>query len=183
MLYQHPQPQQPHTKPTKNAWIYMRVSDEDQRSGHSPDFQLKQCQELAAKLGYNVTHVDWEQQTARSERQRKVWQYFKRSMQHHAMDGLIVYSYSRIHRNFMRAVETMAHALRAGVQIHSVSEKDDPENKYTRYATYLQMMFAEMESDTIRQRTIDGTRMRVEKGMPLVGNKPPYGYRWRTAVT
>ncbi len=40
---------------------------------------------------------------------------------------------------------------------------------------------AEMERLKIRERTQRGTRARVEAGKPLVGCRPPYGYRWRDA--
>ena len=164
----------------RTAWIYVRESTEEQLSGHSPETQERECRTLASRLGYNVTNVEWESGTARSMRERKVWQHINRAMRQHKMDAIIVYAYSRLHRNFMNQVEMLAAAKRAGVEVLSATEYADPANKSSKMLVYMAAMFNEMESDTIRERTMGGTRTRALRGMPLVGKKAPYGYQWVT---
>src|SRR5262249_392293 len=103
-------------KSTKTAWIYIRESTADQLTRHAPMTQQEDCQALAAKLGYRVERVEWEAGSARSMRQRKVWQHYYRAIKQHKMDAVLVHAYSRLHRNFISQAELIAQARRSGVE-------------------------------------------------------------------
>ena len=116
-------------------------------------------------------------------RQRKGWQEVHRALKRHEFDELLVWKYSRLHRNFFNQVQMLADARASGVEIRSYSEPLDRDSKYGKAMLALIGIFNEMESDTIREQSMLGMRARVDKGMPLVGKKAPYGYRWVTEIT
>jgi DNA invertase Pin-like site-specific DNA recombinase len=169
--------QSPH--PQHVAWIYIRESDEDQLAGHSPEYQAKVTRERAAELGYTVARLEWESGTARTMRQRKVWQRYHRAIKRHEMDAVIVWKYARLARNFFDQVKIIADARDFGVELISYLEPLDKESKWGKVLLLFQGVFNEQVSDEIREQSMAGTRMRIEeKGMPPVAARPLYGYRW-----
>lgn len=166
---------------SRTAWIYVRESDDEQLAGHSPETQERLCRELAEREHLTVTRIIWESGSARSIRQRKGWQETHKAIKRHEMDVLLVWKYSRLHRNFFNQVRTLADAKQSGVDILSAVEPIDASSKYGKAMLAFIGIFNELDSDNIREQSMAGMKTRALKGMPLVGKKPPYGYEWVTA--
>jgi site-specific DNA recombinase len=167
----------------KTAWIYVRESGDDSASGHNPENQERLCRELAAERGYFVERVLWEVESARTAGKRKVWLSIRKAMRRHVFDVLVVWKYSRLHRNFVNQARMVAEARASGVEVLSQQEPFDRGSKYGRMMLYYVGIYNEFESDTIREQAMAGTLARVHKGMPLVGARKPYGYIWKEEYT
>jgi site-specific DNA recombinase len=172
-----------HAPAPKTAWLYIRESREDQMAGHNPETQERLCRELAAKEGLTITRRIVEAGTARTARTRKGWQEVRRGMRRHEFDVLLVWKYSRMHRNLMNQLQTFARAKANGIRILAQADPRDEGDKLSKMSIYITGMFNEMTSDEIREQSMAGTRARALKGMPLVGNAPLYGYRWVEEAT
>ncbi len=179
---QHPALHPAHTA-APTGWLYIRESDPKQLGGHSPETQERLGRDLAAREGVTITRVLWEANSARTARQRKAWQTVLHGIRQHEFDVLLVWKYSRMHRNLMGQLQTFALARAHNVRILAAADPRDEGDKLSKMSIYITGMFNEMESDTIREQSMAGTRSRVLKGMPLVGRVPLYGYRWVTEVT
>jgi len=167
----------------KTAWLYVRESTGEQLSGHSPETQERLCRELAAQEGLRVTRTVVEAGSARSARTRKGLQAVLKGMRRGEFDVLLIWKYSRLHRNLMNQLQMFALAKAHNIRILAAADPRDEGDKLSKMSIYITGLFNEMESDTIREQSMAGTRARVMKGMPLVGNAPLYGYRWVEEAT
>jgi DNA invertase Pin-like site-specific DNA recombinase len=75
----------------------------------------------------------------------------------------------------------VSRAVNAGVNVYSTDKQErmlDENTTVGRTALAMIGGFNEMAREKTRTYTMQGNRMRALKGMPLVGQKPAYGYRW-----
>jgi DNA invertase Pin-like site-specific DNA recombinase len=169
------------TPTTKTAWVYIRESKDASAAGHNPDNQERLCRALADAKGLTIVHTALEIKPAASMKKRPTWRTVQRAALRHEFDALIVWEYSRIARNTTDWMHFISRALAAGVDVHSTDKQEAAIDWHKPMGIGMLAMvgsFNEMERLKTRERTMQGNQMRVLKGMPPVGQKPPYGYAW-----
>lgn len=106
--------------PKNPTAIYLRVSTNDQ----DPQNQLKQCQELAAKLGLDVIKIYEESASAWSIASKRI-QYNKmmEDARNRLFKHIIAWDIDRLHRNAKRFIEMIQGYQRIGIKFHTVNQQ------------------------------------------------------------
>lgn len=163
------------------AVIYRRVSRDEQVSGFSLTTQQQQCLAYCEEHGYEVVGDFEESGSGADMDEREQLTQVRRMMRAHQFDVLVVWKFDRLHRNQTNQAVVMYESKKHGVRIESVKEQVD-DTPVGQFLTSVHAFRATMEGEDIRMRTMEGTRRRVESGMPLVGKCPPFGYEWGYSV-
>jgi site-specific DNA recombinase len=166
-------------KRSPRAAIYVRVSTLKQEDGASLQTQEAACRAKLVELGidsglallFRETHTGielWE----RPELTR-----LRAAIQRHEIDLFIVYDLDRLSRDPAHAGVIFSEADFHGVEIVFVQGAldDTPEGELIRQ---VRGYAGKVEWLRLRDRTSRGHRGRVAKGLPIVGCRPPYAYRW-----
>jgi site-specific DNA recombinase len=95
-----------------------------------------------------------------------------------AIDAVILYASDRWHRNLVNQVLMRQEFQRAGIAIHYVNRGPLYDTPEARFTDNIDAAVAEYERERIRERTMRGTRGKVEAGKLPGGGLPPYGYRY-----
>lgn len=92
------------------------------------------------------------------------------------VDAVITYRLDRLARNTIECLEMAKVMDKAGVALHSISEKLDTQSALGRFFFTLTASLAEMERNLISERTTAALRLKRANGMKT-GGACPYGYR------
>src|SRR3989338_3301546 len=159
----------------KNDIHYYRVSSNEQVQGFSLDNQEKFCKEFSQKDGYNVFNAWSDAGESAKTADRTQLQLMMRSCEKHKKQiaRLVVYKVDRLSRNAGDYHVLKAFFLKLGIKIVSVTEKleDTPGGKF--YETLLSAA-AQFDNNVRSQRTVEGMRARLLKG--LWSGIAPWGY-------
>jgi site-specific DNA recombinase len=158
------------------AVIYRRVSRDEQRLGFSLESQRTDCMKVAD----GVVVGDYEEVHSGDylDERNALWEV-RQLMRRRAFDTLLVWRLDRLSRNTDHQSVILYEARKYGVSVVSATEKID-DTPAGRLERQIRGMFADMERQGIRERTIRGKRGRAESGLPA-GAYAPLGYAWRDA--
>jgi site-specific DNA recombinase len=164
----------------KRVAIYCRVSSAGQEENSSLDTQEAGCRSYARKHGWDIAGVYREVFTGTELFDRPQLGRLRESVRAGEAEIVLAHALDRVSRNQAHLGFLLSEWDHHGAGLDLVTEEFD-ETPEGRLLQSVRGFFAEMERLKIRERTQRGTRARVEAGKPLVGCRPPYGYRWRDA--
>jgi site-specific DNA recombinase len=159
----------------KNGIIYVRVSSADQVEGTSLKSQEDFCIEFAKRNNINILQVYIEKgesaKTANRTEFNKALTFCTDKKNN--VEFFIVYKLDRFARNQEDHVTVAAMLRRAGVELRSVTEPIDT-TPIGRAMEGMLSVFAELDNNMRRERTMQGMRERIKQGVWVW--KAPYGY-------
>lgn len=162
----------------KRAAIYRRVSTIEQEENTSLENQEKQCRARAVGHGCTVVADEFDVHTGYKLETRRGLNAIRELIRSHAVDVVIIWRLDRLTRRMWDLPKLLDEAEQHGVAIASVTEQIDTSTPVGKMTAMALAFVAEQERETFRQRSESGRRIRAEHGKPLVGPRPPYGYRW-----
>lgn len=181
-------------KNSLRAAIYVRVSDDQQRSNYSPPTQLRDCLRYAAEHEYSVVGDRFADPATAQDAARDMPGAVPAYVDDHTslvisrpaldaalayastsgFDVLIVHSLDRLARDpYIR--QTLERELgRRGAKVHYVlgDYDDTPEGEVRKD---LDATFAKWENTKRVERSLRGKVGKAQRGL-FVGGRPPYGY-------
>lgn len=160
------------------AVIYTRVSRDEQVRNFSLATQLAACQQYANSHDMHVVAELADDETG-ATLDRTGLKELLHLVTTRQVDAVIVYSVDRLHRDLINQVLVRRDIQKAGVAIHYVRRgelKDTPEDRFT---DNIEAAVAEYERERIRERTMRGTKGKVESGKVPGGGLPKYGYTYK----
>jgi len=157
--------------------VYCRVSSAGQEDNSSLATQEQQCRAYAAERGWTVVGVYREVHSGAELFERPQLTALREAVRRGEADAVVAFALDRVSRNQAHLGFLLSEWDHAGVALGLVTEElvDTPEG---RLLQSVRGFVAEVERMKIRERTSRGLRARVEGGKPMVGCRPPYGYRW-----
>jgi site-specific DNA recombinase len=161
--------------PTRAA-IYTRVSTADQVSGTSLPAQLAACQAEIERRGWVLAEHYCDEGVSGADRTRPAWLRMLSDANAGQLDAVVVAKLDRFGRKVWHALQEIENLEALGVTLVSVKEQADPSTPHGRMMLTMLASVAEMERDTILDRTVTGQRNKARAG-GWPGGKPPYGWR------
>ncbi|CAL9534307.1 hypothetical protein SUDANB106_04122 [Streptomyces sp. enrichment culture] len=165
-----------HTQGTMRAAIYARVSTDEQTRGFGLGIQEEAGRKYADSRGWSVVDVYKDEGVSGSLAQRPEFDRLIADARAGRIDAVIVHRFDRVARTvgtFYRLAETLKEHE---VGIASVTQDIDTTSTGGKAMLGVLATFAEMEWNTIRERTQGGLQKKAEAG-GWPGGQPPYGYR------
>lgn len=160
--------------------IYSRVSTKDQEDNTSLANQYQVCIGYVEKENLEVVEEfggkgeSAKQGSARKEYERML--KFVRAKRNR-IRYVVFYSYDRFSREGGKAIVTKQELKAMGITVRSATMPIDTSNPYGEGMEDMQLIFAKIENDLRRKRTIDGTRGKLEEGKWC--GAAPIGYYWK----
>jgi len=159
--------------------VYRRVSDTKQeKDGDSLSTQQQDCfawvRERDGVLVADLADVH----TGRELEDRPTMAEARKLIRARKCDVVLVRKFDRLDRSHEIRAVLRYEARRFGVQYASVVEGMVDETPNGRLNDFIRAFIGEGELDNITERAVRGMRNRADKGLPLVGPRPLYGYRW-----
>lgn len=162
----------------KSAVIYTRVSSKEQADkNQSLEVQRKVIEDYAERAGFSIAnYFGGTHESAKTDERKefsRMLAYVKKNKGR--VSHILVYALDRFSRSGGPAI-MLADQLRNeyGVTVFSVTQPVDTSNATGILQETLQLGFARMDNDLRRQRTIDGMKEQLLKGIWCI--KPPIGY-------
>ncbi len=162
------------------AIIYSRVSTEEQDNAR----QIEELKEYGKYRKFNILKIFQEKVTGASKAADRL--EFKKLLafiDRERIDHLLVWELSRLGRSMMDVLNTIEELAAKGVNIYIKKENMNTLDEKGRKSTMTTMLisilsgFAEMERETIKQRSISGIRNSVANGGSGTGLVMAYGYK------
>lgn len=165
-------------KEIKRAYIYTRVSTEEQTQGFSLEAQSdeikKYCEyhNIAIKGEYCDAGV-----TGTSIAKRESFKQMLRDIKTNKdnIDAIIIWKLSRIGRNMLDLVDIVRFLEEHDIVIVSITDNIDTSSMMGRFFFYLVGAFAEMERENIISQAKNGMKKRAQEGL-WNGGPAPIGY-------
>ncbi len=158
----------------KKVVVYARVSSEKQEENTSLDMQLEKARSYASTYDYDVEHTFQDVSTG-GNTARQGFQDMMNYIDTHHITAIIVYKLDRLHRSLKNLLIHKDELEEKGISIVSVSEQIDTTTPQGKLFFNIIGSFAEFEKDVINQRTSEGKKQKIEKGLFTAG-KIPFGY-------
>jgi len=167
---------------SKKAFIYLRVSSEEQVDNFSLDTQEEICRKEAQKRGYEIAEIFREEgRSAKSILGRPVLinllEYVRKNK--HQVEALIIYRLDRISRQTADYLAIRKKLGECGVTIISATEPTGNSPTEKLVETIL-AGFAQLDNDIRSERARNGLRARYMAG--LISGKPPLGYKFEMGL-
>ena len=158
--------------------LYARVSSEEQKQGQNIrtqiDFGESYCG--ASNLGLVDSFIDEAVSGTLPLAQRPAGSKLLRAAHDGKLDAVVVYRLDRLARKLKVLLDTWEELDGLGVAIRSITEPLDTSTPVGRFVMQLMGSIAELERETILERTRDGRESIVRRGY-WPGGVPPMGYR------
>jgi len=160
------------------AVVYMRVSSDDQREARTIENQ-REFAESWARL--NEVHVlDWYVDDGVSGalpvEKRPAGSRMMADAQAKRFDTVLIFRIDRLSRSTLQILRCGEALERAGVAIRSMTEPFETATSIGKFMLTMLGSIAQLERDTIKERTTMG-RLRGAREGRWSGGKPPIGYR------
>ena len=171
--------QQPIDFPVTRAALYTRVSTEDQVDGYGLDVQLEKCRAQATVKGWTVVDRDFCDEGisgTKDVEDRPGLAALLDAARQRDIDAVIVLALDRLGRRTLLVLDLVERLAEMGCEVVSVKEQLDTSTPAGRFVLTMFAALAQLERDTIVQRTTDGrdARGRVDGEK---GGSTPYGFR------
>lgn len=158
--------------------IYTRVSTEDQaREGFSLDAQIEKLRAYASVKDWTIAGEY--QEEGESGRTIKRPAYVRMMGDLQKFDVVLVMKMDRIHRNSRNFLGMMDELRAKEKDFVSLQENLDTSTAMGRFAMDMIQRIAQLESETIGERTFVGMNQKIKSGGgSALGQWSPFGYRW-----
>ena len=161
----------------KRAAIYARISDDREGKGTNVDIQIKACQELAERLGWEVAHVFRDDsKSAYSGKRRPQYQEMLQGIRDGLYDGLLVWGNDRLTR-IPRELEDLIDLIEGtGIQIQTVvSGEYDLNTADGRATARIHCAIARQESEKKSERVREKKAVQIANGQTS-GHRRAFGW-------
>ncbi len=161
----------------KKAALYTRVSTDTQAEGYSIDAQKELLTSYCKIKGIDKYSFYTDAGYSGSNMNRPGLEKLKEDCFEKKIDVIIVYKLDRLSRSQKDTLYLIEEIfIPNGVDFISVSENFDTATPFGKAMIGILSVFAQLERETIRERTRMGMRERVKAGYFPGGGKLPYGY-------
>lgn len=161
---------------SKRAWIYVRVSSEEQSKGYSLESQEAHCRAYASQHGYTVIDVAQDIESGEHLERRGMIQVIEAAA-FDPFDLLIVYDLDRFSRGGPAHCAILETQLeRHGVALEFVLGNFNGDSPEATLSRYIKQSISWYENQQRRERVIRGRLTAAKRGVVLTGARPPYGY-------
>jgi site-specific DNA recombinase len=163
----------------KRVAIYTRVSTDEQLKGYGLAFQEEKLRDFARSQDYSLDekHIYRDEGFSgalmASERPNMTRLFEAASRKE--FDIVLVYKFDRLFRKTRLFLESIEKLEQYGVGFKSITEPFDNTHSSGKFMFTMLAGVAEMERDTIRERTMNGRAAAARDGKWVTG-VPPYGY-------
>lgn len=162
------------------AAIYLRVSTDEQIKGYGLTYQKEKLMSFIQSQEYtiNIKHIYTEEGysgTLPISNRPELNRLFN-DAKNKEFDVVLVYKLDRFFRKLRLLLEAVEILGTYDVGFRSITELFDTTNSSGKFMTSMFGAVAEMERDTIRERTMSGKTSAAKAGKWTTG-VPPYGYR------
>jgi site-specific DNA recombinase len=157
-----------HEESSIHAAIYARVSTDEQAKGTSLESQVERCLAYAHLHGMAVhsAHVFRDEMSgAKALDERPVLMAVRELAKTKRIQAVIVSKIDRLSRIEWQPGFLIHEWEKAGLSFHTAEEPFE-NTKQGRFMRGMFRQMAEMERETIRERTTGGTRQRLMRGLP-----------------
>lgn len=154
--------------------LYIRVSSKDQINNYSMDVQAERLKAFC-KANDCLYRIYRDPGESGADTDRPEFQHMLMDAEMQKFELIIVDKVDRLCRSLLNLVELLRFLEELKIGIKSLSEPIDTSNPMSKYFLYQLGMFAEMERDWFRERSMKGRIARIKEGK-WHGGTPPYGY-------
>ena len=156
---------------------YLRVSTEDQaREGYSIPAQRDRLMAFAKSQGWDAVEVYVDDGHTGASLDRPALTRLRADAKAKRFDTVLVWKVDRFSRKVSHLAALVEELDAAGVGFRSATEPFDTSHAAGRAFMQMLSVFAELERETIRERSKMWIRQRVKEGY-LHGRPTPFGYR------
>lgn len=161
------------------AALYCRVStDEQAEHGFSLEVQEERLKAFALSQGWNDFEVYVDDGYTGKNLDRPAMQRLLHHIEAGHINAVCVYKLDRISRRQIHVLHLLEDVFEPnGVAFKSVTESIDTTTSFGKAMIGILAVFAQLERETIIERTTGGRRRRVQKGL-WYGGRIPFGYDW-----
>ncbi len=157
--------------------IYCRVSSEEQKEGRTIDSQIKELEDFAKASNYDVVARYSDEGWSGAILQRPELDRLRDDTGKGLFEAVLVNDVDRLSREVLHLAVIRKDLEKKNVKLifKKLPNNGDPINNFM-----INMLgsFAEFERELIADRTRRGKRYKVEARKIILGNIPPYGYRY-----
>lgn len=159
--------------------LYCRVStDEQAQHGFSIDHQKERLEAYARSQGWDDFEFYVDDGYTGTKLERPQMQRLLRHVKNGRISTVVVYKLDRLSRKQKDVLHLLEDVFEAnGVAFKSATEPFDTSTPLGKAMIGILAVFAQLERDTIVERTKSGKHQRVRQGM-WYGGPTPYGYDW-----
>ncbi|WP_307384381.1 recombinase family protein [Chitinophaga terrae (ex Kim and Jung 2007)] len=167
----------------KNIIIYIRVStDEQARSGFSPNHQEMVIKAYCKAKGYNIIQIvreDYSAKTFNRPEWLKIMTFIKTNKK--SVDAIVCLRWDRFSRNLEESLRVLRQLREMGVTLETVEQPLDMDNPDSKVMLSLYLTMPEVENDKNAIRTKEASRRSRLEGFWT--GTAPFGYsNCRTAA-
>lgn len=165
----------------KHAAIYMRVStDFQEREGNSLPAQKERLAAYAKAMNFTVYREYVDGGFSGAKINRPALNEMISDIEAGLIDVVIVYKLDRLSRSQKHTMYLIEDVfLKHQVDFISIQESFDTSSSFGRAMIGILSVFAQLERDNIRERTLLGRTERAKKGYYRGGNNIPTGYYYK----
>lgn len=154
---------------------YVRVSSKIQLKGYSLDNQNNKIKDYCKYMDYDLVEIYEDRGiSGMSIDKRNGYKDMVEYLMHNQIDGVVVYSLSRLGRRMKDVIGLLDVLKRNGKSFYSIKENINNEDKIGSLIVNLLSSINEFEVENIRERIRDVKREKKSKG--LVSGRLMYGY-------
>lgn len=163
---------------TKRAWIYVRVSSEEQGKGYSLESQESHCRDYAARHDYTVVGVAQDLHSGEALDRAGLGSILDAAAVD-PFDVLVVYDMDRFSRGGpVHCAVLEMEFERRGVIIEYVLGNFNGNSPEALLAKYIKQTTSWYENQQRRERSRRGKLTAAKHGRVITGTMTPYGYRY-----
>ena len=156
---------------------YARVSTEEQADeGTSLDSQVERCRLRAESEGWVLVGEFVDRGVSGALASRPELDRVMRLVEDGAIERVVITKLDRIARSLRNLLDLLDTFEKHSVVLVALDDPLDPSTASGRAMVHLRGVFAELERQLIRERTVEGKLRRIAEGC-WMGGEPPYGYR------
>ena len=165
----------------KRAAIYCRVSTSGQEDNASLTSQEQACRAFAADNGWMVAAAYQEIHTGVDLYERLQLGRLREAMRQRQIDAIVCYSTDRLARDPVHLGLVQYEATYYGIELAFVTDTYDTTLE-GQVLAMVRGIAGKIEYERLKDRSRRGMQGRLAKGLPLAGNKAPYGYAWPDGI-
>ncbi|MBF0548629.1 MAG: recombinase family protein [Candidatus Riflebacteria bacterium] len=154
------------------AYGYIRVSSEEQaKSGLSLSGQKRKIEAYAKLTDIDLIKVIQDSAISAKNTEREGLQELLKAVENREIQAVIVYKLDRLSRSVIDTLNLISSFEKHNVAFHSIQEKIDTKSALGRFFLTITAAFAQMERDTISERTAFALKEKRRQGK-RAGNIP-----------
>lgn len=162
----------------KKAALYIRVSTDAQfEEGYSVDAQKEMLEAYCRSRGWKNYEFFIDGGFTGSNIERPAMQRMIDEVRHGRISAVVVYKLDRLSRSQKDTLYLIEDVFNpSGTDFTSLNENLDTATPMGRAMLGIMSAFAQLERETIRERTRMGMKERVKEGLWMGGGRTPFGY-------